>query len=76
MYSQVEEINDEREKLKIRTFSELMKEISEELTSIFMENEEKEFHDELLAILKSLDEAQDTVRRAYYLFLSRKRNYN
>ena len=78
MYSQLEEINNKREKLKqkIRIFNELMKEISKELTSIFMENKEKEFHDELLAMLRSLDNAQDTVRRAYHSFLSRKINDN
>ena len=73
MYSQVGEIKNRRETLKqkIRNFNELMKEISAELTSIFNENKEKEFHDELLAMLKSLDDAQNTVKHAYHLFISR-----
>ena len=74
MYSQVGEINKRKEtiKQKIRNFNELMKEISEDLTSIIMEHKEKEFHEALSAMLRSLDKAQTTVRQAYNLFFSRK----
>lgn len=57
-------------KEKITTFNKLMKEISEILNNMFIEGKEKEFHDVLLDMIKSLDHAQQTVRKAYNLFLS------
>ena len=70
----MEEINNKREKLKqkIRNFNELMKEISEELTSIFMEGKEKEFQNTIIGMIRSLDNAQKTVKHAYNLFLNRR----
>ena len=48
-----------------------MKELSEDFTLIFKEGKEDEYHDELLLMLKSLDNAQQVVRGAFYLFLKR-----
>ncbi len=72
------DINKKKEtiKQKIKNFNELMEEISKDLTSIIMEHKEGGFHEELSAMLRSLDKAQTTVRHAYNLFLSRKINDN
>jgi len=48
-----------------------MKELSEDFDEIFAKGKEREFHDVLLEMLKSLDEAQKTVKHAYNLFLTR-----
>lgn len=48
-----------------------MEGLSEELNAIFFEGKEKEFHDVVLEMLKSLDMAQDTVRKAYFLALGK-----
>lgn len=58
-------------KEKISEFNRLMKELSEDFTLIFKEGKEDEYHDELLLMLKSLDNAQQVVRGAFYLFLNR-----
>jgi len=63
-------------KQKIKDFNILMKELSEDLNEIFIEGKEQEFHDILLEMLKSLDKAQETVKQAYNLFLTRKINDN
>ena len=72
------EINNERKKLKqkIRTFNELMKEISEEVDSIFVEGKEKEFNNIIIEMIRSLDNAQKTVKQAYNIFLNRRIDEN
>lgn len=57
-----------RLKNQIRAFNELMENLSEELTDIFEKGEESQFHDVALEMIKSLDQAQKTVRKAWYLF--------
>lgn len=66
----------ERLRQKIRDFNESMEDLSEELTTIFTEGKEGQFHDVALEMIKSLDKAQETVRKAYYLFLSKNKNEN
>ena len=58
-------------KEKISEFNRLMKELSKAFTQIFNEGKEEEYHDELVSMLKSLDEAQTIIREAFHLFLSR-----
>ncbi len=48
-----------------------MKELSEDFTLIFKEGKEDMYRDELKSMLESLDNAQKTVREAFYLFLNR-----
>ncbi len=48
-----------------------MQDLSEDFTSIFHEGKEREFHGELLEMLQSLDNAQQIIRDAYNLFLTR-----
>ena len=61
----------ERLKQKIRYFNEAMESLSEELTAIFTDGKEEKFHDVALEMIKSLDKAQKTVRKAYYLFMDK-----
>lgn len=63
-------------KQKIRDFNELMKDLSEEFTSIFKKENKEEFRDVLLEMLKSLDKAQQTVKIAYNLSLTEDINDN
>ena len=62
------------EKLKqnIAQFNHLMKVISEEFSSLVLTGNEEQFHDILMEMLQSLDNAQKTVRKAYYLFERKK----
>ena len=57
----------ERLKRKIKLFNAIMLNLSEDFTTIFHEGKEREFHDELLEMLESLDKAQKIIRDAYYL---------
>ncbi len=61
----------ERLKRKIKLFNAIMQDLSEDFTSIFHEGKEREFHGELLEMLQSLDNAQQIIRDAYNLFLTR-----
>jgi hypothetical protein len=45
-----------------------MKVISEEFSDLILIGNEEKFHDILIEMLQSLDNAQKTVRKAYYLF--------
>lgn len=62
------------EKLKqnIAQFNHLMKVISEEFSSLVLTGNEEQFYDILIEMLRSLDNAQKTVRKAYYLFERKK----
>lgn len=61
----------ERLKRKIKLFNAIMQNLSKDFTSIFQEGKEREFHNELLEMLRSLDKAQKIIRDAYNLFLTR-----
>ena len=62
---------DEIIKGKISEFNRLMKELSEDFSLIFKEGKEDMYHDELILMLKSLDNSQKTIRETFHLFLSR-----
>ncbi len=66
----------ERLKRKIKLFNAIMLNLSEDFTAIFHEGKEREFHDELLEMLRSLDSAQQIIRNAYNLFLTKKISEN
>ena len=61
----------ERLRQKIRDFNEAMEDLSEELTAIFTEGKEEKFHGGALEMIKSLDKAQETAKKAYYLFMNK-----
>ncbi len=66
----------ERLKRKIKLFNSLMQDLSEDFTIIFQEGKEREFLDELLEMLRSLDKAQQIIRNTYNLFLTMKISEN
>jgi len=53
---------------KVKQFTLLMEEISEEIECIVVEHREDEYKDVIIEMLKSLDKAQQVVKRAYHLF--------
>ena len=48
-----------------------MNDIAKEIDSICEENKEDEYRDSLIEMIQALDRSQQTVRRAYNLFLSK-----
>jgi len=56
---------------KVKLFTVLMDDIAKEIDSICEENKENEYRDSLIEMIQALDRAQQTVRRAYNLFLSK-----
>jgi len=56
---------------KIKQFTLLMEEISDEIESIVVGHREDEYKDLIIEMLKSLDKAQQVVKRAYHLFYNR-----
>ena len=56
---------------KIRTFTELMKEISHDINDIYNYQHEDEYHDLLIQMLEALDEAQRIVKKAFAKELNR-----
>ena len=67
----MEDIRIEKLKQKIKRFNGLMEEISQEFTAIFFEGNEGKLHDLVLEMIKSLDKAQQTVKKAYELALGK-----
>jgi len=49
---------------KVTQFTILMKEISEEINTIFLEHKEKEYQNLIVKMLKALDESQKVVKDA------------
>ena len=66
-----EDSRRERIQEKVAQFTILMKEISEEINTLFLERKEKEYHDLIVEMIKALDESQQIVRKAYHKSLSR-----
>ena len=64
-----DDIRIEKLKQKIMRFNGLMEELSQELTAIIHEGKKDKFRDIIIEMLRSLDNAQKTVRKAYYLVL-------
>ena len=67
--------NEEKRKeeiiTKINLFTQLMDELSDEIVTIYTEGKEKIYHEIIMRMLESLDAAQTTVRKAYYMKLGR-----
>ena len=61
----------ERLKQNIAQFNHLMKLISEDFSNLVLMGNEEAFHEILIEMVKSLDNAQETVQKAYYLFEKR-----
>ncbi len=56
---------------KVRLFTALMDDIAKEIELICEENKEDEYKGSLIEMIQALDRSQQTVRRAYNLFLSK-----
>ena len=56
---------------KVKQFTLLMEEISNEIEAIVVEHREDEYKDLIIEMLKSLDKTQQVVKRAYHLFYNR-----
>ena len=69
----MEELRIEKLKQKIKRFNELMEELSQEFTATFFEVNEGKLHDVVLEMIKSLDKAQKTVKKAYELVLDKEK---
>jgi len=69
----MEELRIEKLKQKIKRFNELMEELSQEFTATFFEGNEGKLHDVVLEMIKSLDKAQKTVKKAYELVLDKEK---
>ena len=67
-----EDIQIEELKQKITKFNQLMTEISHDFSTLILLGKEDRFHEIVMEMVKSLDIAQKTVKKAYYLFDKRK----
>ncbi len=56
---------------KVRLFTVLMDDISKEIEVICEKNKEDEYKDSLIEMIQALDRSQQTVKKAYNLFLSK-----
>jgi len=70
----MEELRIEKLKQKIQQFNGLMEGLSQEFTATFFEGNEGKLHDVVLEMIKSLDKAQDTVKKAYELVLDKEKS--
>ena len=70
----MEELRIEKLKQKIKRFNGLMEELSQEFTATFFEGHKGKLHDIVLEMIKSLDKAQKTVRKAYELVLDKEKD--
>lgn len=71
----MKESNEEKRKeeiiKKVNLFTQLLEELSGEIASIYNEGQEKTYHEIIIKMIESLDAAQTTVRKAYYMSLRR-----
>ena len=67
------EQNTQKEKFKkkVKLFTVLMDDIAKEIEVICEENREDEYKDSLIEMIQALDRSQQTVKKAYNLFLSK-----
>ena len=56
---------------KVKLFTVLIDDIANDIELICEENEEDEYKDLLIEMIQALDRSQQTVKRAYNLFLSK-----
>lgn len=67
----LEDIRIEKLKQKIMRFNGLMEELSQEFTVIYLEGNERRFHDVVLEMIRSLDKAQEMVKTVNKLVLDK-----
>ena len=65
----LEDIRIEKLKQKIMRFNGLMEELSQEFAVIFLEGKEKKFQSIVLEMIKSLNKAQEMVKKVNDLVL-------
>ncbi len=63
--------NKEEFQKKVKLFTVLMDDIAKRIETICEENKEDEYKDSLIEMIQALDRSQQTVRKAYNLFLSK-----
>ncbi len=56
---------------KVKLFTILIGDITKDIDSICEENKEDEYKDSLIEMIQALDRSQQTIRRAYNLFLGK-----
>ncbi len=66
-----ENIKKEEFQKKVRLFTVLMDDIAKEIEIICEENKEDKYKDSLIEMIQALDRSQQTVKKAYKLFLSK-----
>ena len=64
-------MNKKEIKEKVQRFKSLMEELSSDIVSIFNAGEEDVYKETVLEMLTALDEAQQTVKKAYNLYFSK-----
>lgn len=67
----LEDIRIEKLKQKIMRFNGLMEKLSQEFTAIYLEGNERRFHDVVLEMIRSLDKAQEMVKTVNKLVLDK-----
>ena len=65
------DIQKEEFQKKVKLFTVLIDDIANDIELICEENEEDEYKDWLIEMIQALDRSQQTVKRAYNLFLSK-----
>ncbi len=65
------DIQKQKFQKKVKLFTVLIDDIANDIELICEENKEDEFKDSLIEMIQALDRSQQTVKRAYNLFLSK-----
>ncbi len=65
------DIQKEKFQKKVKLFTMMMDDIAKDIEFICEENKEDEYKDSLIEMIQALDRSQQTVKKTYYLFLSR-----
>ena len=65
------DIQKEEFQKKVKLFTVLIDDIANDIELICKENKEDEYKDLLIEMIQALDRSQQTVKRAYNLFLSK-----
>ncbi len=65
------DIQKQKFQKKVKLFTALMDDIAKDVEFICGENKEDEYRDSLIEMIQALDRSQQTVKRAYNLFLSK-----
>ncbi|KKM25566.1 hypothetical protein LCGC14_1593660 [marine sediment metagenome] len=65
------QIQKEKFQKKVKLFTVLIDDIANDIELICKENKEDEYKDLLIEMIQALDRSQQTVKRAYNLFISK-----